>query len=273
MQQRERDRVAAEIDRRLADETGVPFTLYLRPFTSTGRVRIPLKSVVFKRGVIAGPGTIYDPQLGGSSRLKRYVTFGDFETELADAVESSAPLVALGRPGEQIGAGRIDTSDKEWRGKFSQLATRAVAIVLVPSVRPGTHDEMDAILSMPEWVTKTLFFVPPSDTVLGSGAGPHLGVGAKPGPVGSLPLRDDAIDALGALSSNVPVKDLQRDQAGALLRLNADGGVGFYYALQIKENFSLLSAAGSNMHVDMDGLQQEIRRFLHDCIEGRSRRA
>ena len=40
--------------------------------------------------------------------------------------------------------------------------------------------------------------------------------------------------------------------------------------LQIKEGFSLLSAAGSNMHVDMDGLQQEIRRFLQECIEVRS---
>ena len=51
-QQRSRDRRAAAIDEQLADEDHAPFTLYLRPFTSTGRVRIPLKSVVLKRGVV-----------------------------------------------------------------------------------------------------------------------------------------------------------------------------------------------------------------------------
>jgi hypothetical protein len=118
---------------------GHPFTLYLRPFTSTGRVHIPLKSVVLKRGVTAGPATVYDPQLGMTSRFKRYVTFGDFETALADFVHSKAPLVALGKPGEQIGAGRIESTDEDRRAKFEQLATHAAAIVLVPSVRPGTR--------------------------------------------------------------------------------------------------------------------------------------
>jgi hypothetical protein len=270
MQQWSRDRRAAAIDGQLADEIGAPFTLYLRPFTSTGRVRIPLKSVVLKRGVIAGPATTWDPQLGRTSRFKRYVTFGDFETELADGVDPQAPLVALGKPGEQIGAGRIVTSDEDWQAKFNQLATRAVAIVLVPSLRPGTRAETDAILSTPEWVIKTMFFVPPDDTVLGAGAGPHLEVGAKSGPLGALSLRDDAIEALRR-SPQVPVKDLQHDQAGVLLRLDSKGGVRFYYALQIKQSFSLLSSVGSDLHLDMTGLQQEIRRFLNERLDVRSK--
>jgi hypothetical protein len=267
MQQRRRDRWAAAIDEKLADETGDLFTLYLRPFTSTGRVRIPLKSIVLKRGVIAGPATVQDTQLGLTSRFKRYVTFGDFETELADTVDSQAPLVALGRPGEQVGAGRIESTDEDWRAKFRHLATRAVAIVVVPSLRSGTRAEIDAILSTPEWAVKTMFFVPPDDTVLGAGVGPHLEVGASPAPLGALPLRDAAIEVLRSVSPEVPVKDLQCDQAGVLLRLDSKGAVSFYYALQIKRTFSLLSSVGSNLHLDMNGVQREIRRFLDERLE------
>ena len=236
-------------------------------------MRIPLKSFVLKRGVMAGPATVYDPELGRTTRFKRYVTFGDFETELADAVESQAQLVALGKPGEQIGAGRIESADDDWQAKFKELATRAVAIFLLPSLQPGTRAEIDAILSTDEWLAGTMFFVPPNDTVLGASAGVHLDVGAAQGPLGARSLRDDAIKALVSLASDVPLKDLERDDAGALLCLTPNRRVGFYYALRIEESFSLLSSAGSNLHLDIDGLKQEIRRFLSkrfEAQEGRS---
>jgi hypothetical protein len=241
--------------------------LYLRPFASTGSLRIPLKSVVVKRGVIAGPATVYDPQLGRTSRFKRYVTFGDFETELADVVASQAPLVALGYPGEQIGAGRIETGDDEWQGTFKQLAARAVAIILVPSLHCGTRAEIDAILSTPEWLAKTMFFIPPDDTVLGASAGPHLVIGASAGPLGARPLRQAAIEALASVSPEMSQKDRESDRAGALLRLKPNGDLTFYYRLQIEERFSFLASAGSNLHLDMNGVREEIERFLADCLE------
>jgi hypothetical protein len=66
------------------------------------------------------------------------------------------------------------------------------------------------------------------------------------------------------------MKNLRDDRAGALLCLDAKGSVGLYYPLQIKQTFSLLSSAGSNLHLDMDGLEQQIGRFLDERLEGAS---
>ena len=127
--------------------------------------------------------------------------------------------------------------------------------------------KLGAILSTDAWLERTLFFVPPNDTVLGAGAGPHLEVSAVPGLLGARSFRDDAIEALVSLAPPVPLNELKRDKAGALLRLTPNRSVGFYYALQIEKRFSLLSSAGSNLHLDIDRLKQEIQRFLGERLE------
>jgi hypothetical protein len=49
-----------------------------------------------------------------------------------------APLVALGKPGEAIGAGRIFTDDATWQADIATLMRRAKGILIVPSDRDGT---------------------------------------------------------------------------------------------------------------------------------------
>ena len=72
----------------------------------------------------------------------------DFERVVAEAVENGLPLVAFGRPGEQIGAGRIMTSEERWKEDVALLATAALVIFLFPSTRPGTLWETDWLIQM-----------------------------------------------------------------------------------------------------------------------------
>src|SRR5438046_1216080 len=114
-----RDRRAADIHRAVTSEGPFPerlrdsYHLYLRSFESIAHVKVVLKSWIQKRRVL-------DPDLttpveikgfGRTSTHRRYVVWGDLETLLADRLESmGSALVALGRPGEQVGAGRILTT-------------------------------------------------------------------------------------------------------------------------------------------------------------------
>jgi hypothetical protein len=266
--QRLRDQRAVQIyDKLKASKPGQrapPYSLYLRPFTSTGHARIPLRSDVYKRGVLAGPTPgIWDPELGQTTRYKRYVTFGDFETELAKLVEPQAPLIALGRTGEQIGAGRIESDDKDWRVDFELLAEHAKVIFLVPSPHEGTQWEIKSILNDAKLLSKTVLFVPPNDTVLGRGVGPHLGTGASQGPIAMLDLREDAIKALAKLVPSAPIDRIKKDEWGVLLRLTDRHRVGSYYALRMTKSLSLNpSSVGSNLHIDLDDLQREVQDIM-----------
>ena len=84
----------------------------------------------------------------------------DFERVLAEAAEKGLPLVALGRPGEQIGAGRIMTSEERWKEDIELLATAALVIFLFPSTRPGTLWETDWLMQH-AMIKKTIFVMPP----------------------------------------------------------------------------------------------------------------
>jgi len=84
----------------------------------------------------------------------------DFERVVAEAVENGLPLVAFGRPGEQIGAGRIMTSEERWKEDVALLATAALVIFLFPSTRPGTLWETDW-LTQRKMLKKTIFVMPP----------------------------------------------------------------------------------------------------------------
>jgi hypothetical protein len=74
------------------------FSLYLRAFETTGRMPYEASGEMFQQ-----PG--FDPR-DEDDRLK------DFETELAEAVEKRIPLIALGRPSEQVGAGRALSTEE-----------------------------------------------------------------------------------------------------------------------------------------------------------------
>ena len=146
LRQNDNDAIATAILQRLREDPVAPvpeFFLYLRAFETTGRLRVPLYLRLRKLSV-------------GAARL---VT-NDVESYVSTAVRRIAPLIALGRPGEAIGAGRIVTDDAAWKGDVLTLMRRARAILLVPSSRPGTLWEIETLQREGLW-SKVVFIMPP----------------------------------------------------------------------------------------------------------------
>jgi hypothetical protein len=120
------------------------FYLYLRAFETTGKLQVPLYLRVRRKCVWVAQQLVTD----------------DLESYVSLATGSRAPLVALGRPGEAIGAGRILTDDASWKGDVVTLMQRAKGILLVPSDRDGTVWEMDT-LRLEGLFSKVVFVMPP----------------------------------------------------------------------------------------------------------------
>jgi hypothetical protein len=139
--QRVRDTDAAGLLARIGRGETPRFSLYLRTFGITGVLQTGQNAYETVSPLYAGPDL-------------------DFETLLAKAVESDAPLVALGQPGEHFGAGRIVTDEATWQADILRLADRALTIFVIPSARPGTAWEIDTIVRRGLWA-KSVFLMPP----------------------------------------------------------------------------------------------------------------
>jgi hypothetical protein len=132
--QTDQDRLAADFSRILqADEfqgKALPqhFCLYLRPFITTNKITI---------------GEM------------------DLETILAYCLSRISPMIALGHPGEHIGAGRIKTTDEHWQEEITRLIDKANLIFIVPSHREGTLWEIKN-LAQEKYLSKTIFIMPPN---------------------------------------------------------------------------------------------------------------
>lgn len=143
---RRRDAEATRIaERLLADPTAkhAPFFLYLRAFETTGRLQVPLYLRLMRLGPAAG----------------QLVT-NDAESYVTHAIRRIAPMIALGRPGEADGAGRIPTDERGWKSEILLLMQHCKAILLVPSDRPGTLWEI-ATLQRDGLLGKCVFVMPP----------------------------------------------------------------------------------------------------------------
>jgi hypothetical protein len=141
-------------------------------------------------------------------------------------------------------------------------------ILLLPSTRDGTRSEIDWILGRADLLRKTVFFVPPTDALLGAGVGPHLEIGATKGPIAGVNLRDDAIKALAQLLQQAPIARIEKDDWGALVRLAPDGHVAFYCPLRMARSASLNPfTVGSNLRLDQRHLQRAIERVLSEVSE------
>ena len=79
---------------------------------------------------------------------------------MSNAIRQIGPLIALGRAGEAIGAGRITTDDEKWQTDIRVLMDRARAILAVPSNRPGTMWEMETLRTA-NLLHKVIFVMPP----------------------------------------------------------------------------------------------------------------
>ncbi len=147
MGQRARDLEAQAIYDALRDgREAQPFSLYLRPFLSTGAFS--------ERETVAATGALQGLGLAG-------VTF-ELEAQVERAARRIGKLIGLGASLEHIGAGRVVVSEEEWRQAVRLLMRKARLIVMLPSSRPGTLAEIDMVLSDPELVGKTVFLDPPN---------------------------------------------------------------------------------------------------------------
>lgn len=120
-------------------------TLYLRPFRITGQ--LPLDNP--RAGALMTPESFAEPR-----EL-------DLETMIASELSDSLPLVALGEPGEHVGAGRVATSEDDWQDAVKSLAGAAHRILVVPSAQPGTLWELGWLLDNAV-LGKTVFLMPPA---------------------------------------------------------------------------------------------------------------
>jgi hypothetical protein len=195
--QADRDREASGILGQLRDG-GTPsreFFLYLRAFETTGRLRPPLFAFNFK--------TL------GLMQWHR----NELEHLLGRAMRRQGVLVALGRPGENLGAGRIVTSDERWKQDIALLVTAARGVLLIPSSHKGTAWEVD-LLKNHAWLAKTVFLMPPQSRKFDWKA-----------------RWSESRAALGELGSHLP----EYEEMGLLFTMGTDG------ALKDAEPFQLSS--------------------------------
>jgi ankyrin repeat protein len=90
----------------------------------------------------------------------------DLETSIAYSISHLLTFVALGQPGEHIGAGRIETEDFRWRNMAEDLIRNASIVLMIPSGRPGTIWEI-RFLKENNFLEKTIFMMPPEMPFIG----------------------------------------------------------------------------------------------------------
>jgi hypothetical protein len=113
------------------------YAVFLRPFYLTGRIEVEESSAI------------------DESQKWTY----EFESTIAEGLAQLMPIVALGRPGEAIGAGRILADESTWRTAAAKLMLRASLIICIPSAHPGTAWELEQIVQS-GYLAKTVFFMP-----------------------------------------------------------------------------------------------------------------
>lgn len=124
-----------------------PFVLYLRSFDTT--------NVILTRNPT--------PQLPLPMIPSEALRDPNFELEqtIKVAIGRYWKLVALGRPGEHVGAARVQTTEEEWKGAVAELARAAKLIVCVPAANAGTRWEVNHLRETYQ-LEKTVFLMPPA---------------------------------------------------------------------------------------------------------------
>lgn len=115
------------------------FFVYLRSFETTGHLKPPF---FFTLAV-----------------LQRLHT-NELESFLALALEKKGPVVALGLPGEEVGAARIRVMDTTWKADIQRLLTHATGLLVLPSAHEGTMWEIEFI-QKENLLQKSVFVMPP----------------------------------------------------------------------------------------------------------------
>lgn len=181
----------AETFKQSADSPPGRYFLYLRPFASTNQFKLPDAHLNFF-----------------SWDLWQRDGHDDMERILAKALKPTAPLIALGAPGEHRGAGRVATTEEGWREDVGRFARGASLIVVIPSANPGTRWEME-LLKREQLLMKCIFVAPPLEDG-------HYKV-----PLGAQQQWSDAEKACAEIGLQIPPRSL----SGQIFKCAANGDV------------------------------------------------
>ncbi|MEA3277913.1 MAG: hypothetical protein U9Q81_22035, partial [Pseudomonadota bacterium] len=97
---------------------------------------------------------------------KLHINGIDLETALAYSLAPLLPVVALGQPGEHVGAGCLASTDEAWQSNVQRLIADASLILAIPSAQPGTLWEMNYLKESGHF-GNTIFLMPPELPFLG----------------------------------------------------------------------------------------------------------
>jgi hypothetical protein len=156
---RVRDRAAHAVLERLRRQELAPveFYLLLRPFVFYHRDGVVL--AWRKRG-----RNRYGQRTGTLIERLLEALIGSPEDHVEEAIargfhRDHSPLVALG-PSRNLGGGKLQLPDEEWRTAASLLIRHARRIILIPSYHAGTLWEIEHILAVGA-LAKTVWVMPP----------------------------------------------------------------------------------------------------------------
>jgi hypothetical protein len=134
--------------------------LYLRPFAVTGSIKQD-EGEFFEtvdgtaRQDEGDPGTeqwrrttlpVGHMNVGIGENASLFEQNSDMELVLEHALHGAGHFIALGRPGEALGAGRLLTTEAEWRNSVTLLIEAASLCIVIPSAQPGTQWELRHIV-------------------------------------------------------------------------------------------------------------------------------
>jgi hypothetical protein len=147
--QLERDKEAKRIaDLAINADMTVPFAVFLRPFSSTGNFRQKSRQLLPQEVTV------------GSSSPSREYSF-ELESMIAQVIHNWLPMIALGRPGEHFGSGRLPVSDDEWQEVVKSLVHQADVIFVVPDTSEGMLWELSHLRDE-GYLPKCVMIMPPN---------------------------------------------------------------------------------------------------------------
>jgi hypothetical protein len=157
--QARRDEAAIKLFNAVRSGDQQKFAVFLRPLFTTDALQQVKQTDVWVQepDPTAPPGTSR-MQMTLQTRIYKY----PLEDTIVEAFRDTMPVVALGKPGETFGVGRILVDDENWQSAASELMPRALLLICLPSSRPESQWELNQIIRT-HYLAKTVFIMPPSN--------------------------------------------------------------------------------------------------------------
>jgi hypothetical protein len=149
--QARRDEAAIKIFNAVRSSSDEQFAIFLRPFYTTNKIK--------SREMIPVPVQVQGPS-GQITIMNQVPIEHPLEDTLVTAFRWTMPVVALGKPGETFGVGRILVDEESWQKAATQLMDHAALIIFQPSSHPGSFWEVKQIV-LDHYLCKTVFIMPP----------------------------------------------------------------------------------------------------------------